>query len=257
MPQWTVISKTEHATDHYLPRQGYAFSVNQPVANILLAELSKLLPHYALAFIDQDGTYQPVALLSLDGENNLYLNHDGRWLGSYVPASLRGHPFTLANAKDSQKVLCVDQAVLTSDQGQPLFNAEGELAEPVAKTLDFLKQCDHNRAVTAAAVERLAQADVIEPWPLTLERGDGQSPLKVGGLFRINEKALNALSDDAYAGLRGAPLALAHAQLFSTNQLTQLTERAKLHANRAAQNVPENLDTFFDTDDELSFDFDS
>ncbi|NYS62412.1 hypothetical protein [Vreelandella salicampi] len=50
-----------------------AFAVNQAVAHVLLAELSKLLP-----FIQHGDRYQPVALLSLDGQNNLYLHSDGR-----------------------------------------------------------------------------------------------------------------------------------------------------------------------------------
>ena len=259
MPQWIALSKTEHAVSYYLSRQGYAFAINQAVAHVLLAELPKLLPHYALGFIQQGEGYQPVALLSLDGQNNLYLHSDGRWLGNYVPASLRGYPFTLANTEDGQKALCIDQAHLTSDQGEPLFDEEVNLSQKVAKTLDFLQQCDKNRQVTTASTQKLHEAGVIEPWPLTLERGEGQEPLKVNGLYRINEKALNSLDADAYATLRGGPMALAHAQLFSMSQLSQLSERAKFHAQHATQEVPENLDSVFDggDDDELTLDFDS
>lgn len=103
MAQWIALSKTQHAKHSYLPRQGYSFAVNQAVAPVLLAELPKLLPHYALGFIQQETGYQAVVLLSLDGQNNLYLHSDGRWLGSYVPASLRGYPFTLANTEEGQK----------------------------------------------------------------------------------------------------------------------------------------------------------
>lgn len=258
MPEWIALSRTQHADQYYLPRQGYGFAAKQPVANVLLAELPKLLPHYALGFIPQGEGYQLVALLSLDGQNNLYLHNDGRWLGTYVPASLRGYPFTLATTDDGQTALCLDQAHLSHDAGEPLFDDEGNLATPVQKTLEFLNQCDKNRQVTAASTQKLADAGVIEPWPLTLERGEGQEPLKVNGLYRVNEKALNALEADTYTTLSGGPMALAYAQLFSMSQLNQLTERAKLHAQQGTQEMPENLDSVLDgmDDDDLTFDFD-
>ena len=259
MAQWIALSKTQHAKHSYLPRQGYSFAVNQAVAPVLLAELPKLLPHYALGFIQQETGYQAVALLSLDGQNNLYLHSDGRWLGSYVPASLRGYPFTLANTEEGQKALCVEQAHLSEEQGEPLFDEAGNLAPTVQRTVEFLNQCEQNRELTQRSVNALAEAGVIEQWPLKLERGEGQEPISVNGLFRVDEKALNALEGEAYAQLRGGPMALAHAQMFSMSQLSQLSERAKFHAQHATQQVPENLDSVLDgvDDDELTFDFDS
>ncbi|WP_163649484.1 SapC family protein [Modicisalibacter sp. 'Wilcox'] len=112
--------------------------------------------------------------------------------------------------------------------------------------------------LTQHAAKVLGDSGVIEPWPLQIERGDGQEPLKVQGLHRINEKALNELSAEAFASLRShGALALAYGQLFSMNQLSQLTERAKFHAQQqSGKAADENLDAFFDGDDEeLTFDF--
>ena len=64
MPQWIALSRTQHADHFYHPRQGYTFTHQQAVAPILLAELAKLVPHYALGFIKQETGYQAVALLS-------------------------------------------------------------------------------------------------------------------------------------------------------------------------------------------------
>lgn len=260
MPEWIALSRTQHAEHSYLPRQGFTFAQNQAVAPVLLAELPKVVPHYALGFIKQEAGYQAVALLSFDGQTNLYLHSDGRWLGNYVPASLRGYPFTLANTEDGQKALCLDQAHLSEEQGEPLFDEEGNLAGTVQKTLEFLNQCEQNRVLTQQSTEVLASADVIEQWPLKLERGEGHEPISVNGLYRVSEAALNGLEADAYAQLRGGPMALAHAQLFSMSQLTQLSERAKFQAEHGAtQEVPENLDSVLDgmDDEELTFDFDS
>lgn len=92
---------------------------------------------------------------------------------------------------------------------------------------------------------------------MQLDRGGEQQPLKVQGLFRINEKALNQLEPQAFAELRqhGA-LPLAYAQLLSSSQLHQLTEREKFHTRQQlAQPTEQDLDSLFGEDDDLSFDF--
>lgn len=258
MPQWIALSYSQHADSHYLPREGYHFAAYQAVASILIVELPKLLPHYPLGFIQQGEDYQAVAVLSLDGQRNLYVAPNGKWIGSYVPASLRGYPFALANNEQGGKVLAIEADSLTEQEVEPLFNDAGEPAETVASTLDFLKQCEQNRQLTQQAVNALQEASVIEPWPLQLGRGEGQEPLKVQGLYRVSEQALNVLDAEAYAKLQGAPMALAHAQLFSTHNLHHLTERARLlaEAEQPAAPVPENLDSLFGgDDDDLTFDF--
>ena len=260
MNQWVALSRTTHADSYYLPRQGYAFAANQQVTPIMLAELGRLLSQYVLGFVQQGERFQPVALLGLSGRNR-YLHPDGRWLGDYVPASLRGYPFTLANAEDNQQVLCVDQAHLQDapgdGSGEPLFDDEGSLSQRVQKTLEFLQQCESNRQITDKACQALGELGLIEPWPLQIGRGEEQQPLKVQGLFRVNEKALNQLESDAFAELRKhGSLPLAYAQLFSLSQLHQLTEREKFHARQQpAQSADRNLDSLFGEDDDLSFDF--
>lgn len=263
MPEWIAVSRTQHADTYYQPRQGYGFAAEQTVVPILLAEIAKLLPHYALGFIQQgEGAhqrYQPVALLGLDGQQNLYVHPDGRWLSNYVPAGLRGYPFRLANSEKGETVLAVNAEHLSDTQGEPLFDHDGALDASVQKTLDFLQQCERNRQTTHAACQRLAEIGVIEPWPLKIERGEGEQPLAVKGLYRINEKTLNELAAEAFADLRkhGA-LALAYAQLFSMSQLNQLTERATFHAKQQdTAQPPENLDNLFGDDDDLTFDFDN
>lgn len=260
MTQWIALSKTDHAESLYWPRDGYHFASDQQAVPVLVAELGKLLPHYALGFIQVGDTYQLVAITGL-GQGNLYVAPNGKWMGNYVPAALRGYPFRLASNEQGEKVLCIDQAQLNEEpSAKPLFDEEGGLAKSVTDTLEFLKQCEQSREVTTACVNKLAEAGVVEAWPLQVGRGEGQQPLSVNGLYRISEQALNSLDAESLHGLRGGPLSLAYAQLLSTHQLGELTKRAELLADAAkSQAVPENLDLLFDSSDEddLTFDFDS
>ena len=203
-----------------------------------------------------------VALLGVEQHQNLYVHPDGRWLGGYIPASLRGYPFNLLPNEQGQRILCIDAEQLimdVTDVGQPLFDDNGQPTEAVAKQLDFHQHCVDNRERTQQAVNALQQAGVLVPWGLEISRGEGAAPKRIDGLYRIDEKALNTLDAETYATLQGAPMALAHAQLFSVNQTHQLIERARFHENSHAEHdaTPENLDSLFDGDDDLTFDFDS
>jgi hypothetical protein len=258
--QWIALSKTSHATQHYWSRDGYHFASDQQVVPVILAELGKLLPHYALGFVKENDAYMPVAITGL-GEGNLYVAPNGKWLGSYVPAALRGYPFHLAQ-QQAQTVLCVAQEHLTDDDaGRPLFGDDGSPAQTVADTLEFLTQCEQSRQVTNACVQKLMKAGVIEEWPLQIKRGEGQDPLQVNGLHRISEQALNNLDAETLHGLRGGPLSLAYAQMLSSHQLGELTKRAEMLAKVGGTNeVPENLDSVLNgmgDDDDLTFDFDN
>lgn len=261
MTRWTAVSRQQHADARWRPRKGFDFARPLQVVDILIPELSKLLPHYALAFIRREERFQPVALLGLGGEKNLYVDADGKWLGRYVPAALRGYPFTLAAREDGDKVLCLNEAHLVTegadgDGSQPLFGEEDKLADMAARSLDFLKQCDQARAGTAAATQSLADADLFQPWPLKVNRGEGQEPLTIEGLFHINEQRLNALDAEAFAGLRRAgALLLAYSQLLSMAQTEQLAQRAEhLGAQAKARSATDDLGSLFDDSGSLSFD---
>lgn len=267
MSSYTALSKTGHASSRFLPRDGWRFAAGVQHVPVLQAELPKLLPHYALAFVptgDQAAGYQLVAMTSLT-TNNLYVTQDGKWLGDYVPAALRGYPLRLLQHND-QQVLCIAEDHLLAQQepeagtdgqeeGYPLFKTNGELSTPVSKIFEFLQQCEVDRQRTAVSVAALADAGLIEPWPLELPRGEDDEPLVVKGLYRINEQALHALEPQALHALRGSPLAIAYAQLFASHQIREMLRRAEyLVKINPDPSDAFDLETFFGgEDDELSF----
>lgn len=257
MPEWIALSRSAHAEARYVPRRGYAHAEGQAVLPVQLAELSRLLPHYALALVVHESGYRPVALLSLDGTTNLYLHPDGRWLCPYVPAALRGWPFTLAR-DEARQVLCLEKgALVQAPEGAALFDEAGELAAPVAGTLRFLEQCERGREATARATRALNEAGVIAEWPLDIPGGEGAPPRALKGLYGVDEKALNALGPEALVALRDAGgLALAYGLLFSRPQTERLTalEKARATFDPAAPAEPA---PWGEAEDELTFDFDS
>jgi hypothetical protein len=132
------------------------------------------------------------------------------------------------------------------------FAADGSPSAAVKPILDTLSEMERNLKATQRAVAALADAGVIEPWPITLKAG--QTEQAIGGLHRIDEAKLNALDDDAFLKLRrAAALPLAYMQLLSKGQLATLEYLAKLQAQlaqtqlarTAIANLPESIDSLF------------
>lgn len=257
MTQRIAVSPRDHAEKGWLPVRGYAFARDRAVVPLAFDELTRAASHFVLGFIKPGDTYQLVALLG-PGQNTYVHPANGRWLGAYVPARLRGEPFELGFTEENpnQPILCIDPEYLvekdTAD-AEALFNERGELQGRSAQALDFL----HQRLKGTLTADRVTGdlAELMEPWPISLPR-DGESEA-LGGFYRINEQALKALSGERLKALsRGQGLAMAYAQLISTGHMDELRKRCEL-LDRHNADVPENLDAMFgEEDDDLTFDFD-
>ena len=199
------------------------------------AEFSRAALSLPIAFLPMEGRFFPRALLSLIPGKNLFIAPDGRWLGSYVPAILRGYPFRLAETPDGQKVLVVDTdsgLIHEGSQHEAFVGEDGKLSPVLAEILNFLTQVENTKAPTANACDALQALEIIVPWEITLrtEQGDKQ----IDGLFKIDEARLNALTDDAYLSLRQAgALPLAYCQMLSMHHLPMLSKLVDAHSKHA------------------------
>lgn len=256
MTQWQPLSRQAHADACYRPRWDFAHARERALVPAMLGELAKLITHYVLVFIEEQGQYRPMAILSAPGQENLYLRQDGKWAVPYVPAALRAHPFSLLRAEGkADPVMAVEAASLREPgEGEPLFDDQGELTEGVQRAARFLEQMEGQKQRTARAADALQAAGILQPWPLALPV-EGKT-VAVKGLHRVDEAALNALDAETYATLQGAPMQLAYAQLYAQSQIEQLTQRAELQDKLNAADTTPDLDAVFGEDDELGFDFD-
>lgn len=261
MTSWTAVSREQHSSARWHPREGYDFARPLQVVDILLPELAKLLPHYPLAFTRQEESFRAVALLGIGGERNLYVDHNSNWLAAYVPAALRAYPFILVAREGGDRILCLDDAHLVTkgadgDGSHPLFDADGKLAEQTAGILEFLKQCDLARTATMATTQALADVNLFRPWPLKIKRGESHEPLILENLYHIDEQRLNELDAETFAGLRrSGALLLAYAQLLSMAQIEQLSKRAEHLGEQAkARSASDELSNLFNDSGSLKFD---
>lgn len=232
MRSFAPISTERHADRHWRGCTSHAFARDLVVAPLAAAEISRAALAFPVTFLKEDAGFVPVALLSLDAQRNLFVAPDGGWLGGYVPAVLRGHPFALLPNTDGHHVLCIDEATgLAQDMatGTPFFAADGTITAPTRSVLDFLTALENSRMAARQIVATFDRLGLVVPWDITVDSPEG--PIKVAGLHRIDETALAALPDADFAGLRtGGAIAMAYCQILSMQHLDTLKRLADAHA---------------------------
>ena len=206
MTKLVAVSREIHGQKVWRRPASYQFAAKEPLASIVLAELVHVGSWMPIVFIEQAGRYVPMAMMSPMPEHNLFVGPDGQWLGGYVPAcaaELSVPPGSAAEGSE-QMALCVDEdsgLVADADEkGENFFTADGKPSQSVSTLMEFLRQIEANRMATDLAMASLAEAGVIEPWPLEVEV-DGKKTA-INDLHRINESAMGQLDDEVFLKLR-------------------------------------------------------
>ncbi|MTI44447.1 SapC protein [Roseibium hamelinense] len=230
------ISRERHAPKRWARFQNYNFAREEAIAPIVAAEFPKAVHAFPVGFLKDGDAFYPVAVLGIERGKNLYVGPDGKWIGGYTPAILRGYPFRIGQTEDGNQLLCIDEdsgLVTDGPEGEPFFAEDGSLSPEISKILDFLGQTHQNRQATLKVCALLAQKKLITEWPITVRTADGDQTLD--GLYRVDEAALNALPADAFEEVRQAgALPLIYAQLLSMQHMALLGRLAEAHAQRAA-----------------------
>ena len=106
-----AITREHFATKAWRRPASYAFAAQLNILPVVVSELSNLVPTMPLGFVRSGETFQLVAITSLQPGSNCFVAPDGNWIGDYIPASVRAHPFQLVKSVDSEdSVLCFDES---------------------------------------------------------------------------------------------------------------------------------------------------
>ena len=220
----------------YRLRKGtYSFLHGRPVVPVFVSEAPRAALDLPLAFAPAKKGVVPVAVLSLNQEDNAQVGPQGEWMGGYMPAQIRCHPFSLAFSGERATLLVDrDSEWLSTEEGEPLFDDQGNVTELVQGYIETLKQTASSPRLETEAVAAITNSDILQPWI--------QEPVK---LFRISEPALNGLSEHTFLRLhqQGAlPLVYAHlislARLERIRQLARQKEEASRQWEAEAQTKP-------------------
>lgn len=231
MAKFVPLNHRDHGQKTWTRKEDYRFSSSDALVPLIASELSAAASEMPIGFVREEDKFTLVALLSFRTNENLFVAPDGKWLAKHIPMALRSYPFRLLRPQGHDLTLCFDE---TSDcigdrqKGEPLFDDSGSPSKSVLDVLEFLKRFEAIRAVTDIAVTALADAKTIVPWEIKVS--GGPSAISVGGLYRIDELALNQLDDEGFLKLRAAhALPIAFVQLFSMQQTHKLGQLAQSH----------------------------
>ncbi|MDY0269951.1 SapC family protein [Trichloromonas sp.] len=222
------ISVETHAGKKIQPLTSYAFAKKINSAPVVASEIAIASRHFPLAFIEQNGEVGLFALFGLLNQQNLFVDANGRWLADYVPAILRRYPFIFAKARDREDyILCVDEdsGLISEKKGAPLFEDNGEASETLKKALAFVTEYQRAANSSMAFSAEVKRLSLLQPLNIELKISEDKKQ-KIEGLQRIDEKRLNALSEEDFLALRTKGfLPLIYAHLFSLNALGDLGRR--------------------------------
>lgn len=252
---YQILNKKQSKDFYWIPPTDISYMAGQTVLPLHAGELSLAASTMPLAFTQIDGVWQLVAVAGLQPQHNLFVLK-GQWVGRYRPRCIDSYNFDL-HTVGKLSFLRFDlngKLAAAADQAgaQPLMNPDGSLTPEVQKIQDQLAKDQPLLLRTQQAVQALAQANVLMPYPAALCEAIG---LKLPDLYCVDEAALAKLPDDVFLQLRQAQaLGVGYAVNLSLQQGHLLV---RLQRHNPAIDSAADVDTLFGDkgDDTISFNF--
>lgn len=205
---------------------GYSFTRDVNAVPVNMIEMPQVCHAYPIAF-SPDEAATPVALLGLRDKENLFLQDDGSWAATYIPAYIRRYPFIFAEAGDSDRLtLCVDNNKDVLDEGgeQAFFDKKGSPSDLSKNALEFCKSYHGAAMQTAAFSKMLVDNDLLVSREVMINVPGGQK-IKFSGFRIIDEEKFNALDEKVFLEFRSKGyLPFIYAQMFSGLQWQKLSQ---------------------------------
>lgn len=228
MPNLIPVSRERHAAQSWRRYQSYRFAASTPAVPIVLAEVPRIAAALPIALVADGERVAPVAVMTADGQRNVFVAPDDRWTASYIPAALRSHPFALRMTQDGQSVLCVDEEsglLAAAGEAEAFFDEAGAPSAALKDVVTFLQQIETARASTLAVGAALLEHGLLAPFNPPAQHGSALPWAQ--SLRQVDEAKLDQLPDEAWLDLRrrGA-LPLVFAQLLSLQHWSTIVGHA-------------------------------
>ena len=236
--QLVPVNKARHAGKKIKQVEGFGFASQFHIASIMVHEFARAAAIYPVVFLEDKAKdeFRPVVLMGMDSGENLFVDSDGKWSASYVPAIIRRYPFALASTgEEGQFTVCIDEgSELVSDtEGSPLFDEQGEPAESLENVKRYLGELQQMDVFTRDFCKYFAEHNLFTPLNMRVRQADQVK--NINGCYVVNEERLNNLSNDRFVEMREKRyLPAVYAHLVSLAQIERLMmlkdERSKNEA---------------------------
>ena len=230
MANFQPLHKDTHAKTRVKQITNVADLKAQHAMGVVVQEFALAGAHYPIAFAkEQDkDVYFPVAIMGLEPNANLFVSEEGNFEGLYMPARYTHKPLTVIPNQDEPNVFGIaidmDADVVSEDEGELLFTEDGKESEALEKRKNALMAFVENEQMTKAFLDALAEMDLLQPQNIGVRVKD--KDYQLNGLFLVDEKKLNELSDEDYLKLRKRGfLGPIYAHLGSMHHISNLAQR--------------------------------
>lgn len=210
MTNHALLDNVTHKNLKILPgyRKGQGFDTS--TVRVFPVEFSELQMEYPIVLTRnrESGHFEPVALLGLANNENLFLGEDG-WDARYVPLAIERQPFLIGFQEVAESGVPQQQPVVHIDmdhpkvsmtEGEPVFlphGGESPLLERISSVLAAIHQgAEINRVFS----KLLVGLDLVESSTMEFSLSNGEKHT-LSGLHIINEERLSALNGDALEAL--------------------------------------------------------
>jgi hypothetical protein len=229
MANITPIKKETHQQIKIAAKRDLSHVANQHIAPVTAAEFAQAATSYPIVLVkDQDSErYRSVVMLGLEAGENLYHKEDS-WNAVYIPQSISMTPFSLGLDPEKEKTLtdCVDldNKFVGEDKEHELFDAEGNDTEFFKGVQESLGRLYDNEVMNEKFIKELLDNDLLTELELNISFGTNENK-KLVGLYSVDEKKLQALSDDKVLDFHKRGLFIPiHAMLGSVGQVNRLAQ---------------------------------
>ncbi|NLV25534.1 MAG: SapC family protein [Deltaproteobacteria bacterium] len=222
-----------------LPITSYLFAQKESLVSLTATEFPVAAQNFPIVFSRHHEHFGVFVLLGVEKGENLFVDAAGRWLGDYIPATLRRYPFIYAKpeGESAELVLCIDEGsgLLNESGGEPLFDRKGDKTPALEKALNFINEYQKSAQAAEVFSRALRQKDLLVPLDLQVKTGE-KTAIKVEGLLRVDDARFNNLSNNDFLELRGKGfLPLIYLHFFSLAKIHDLIARKKARGKVASK----------------------
>ena len=182
----------------------YEFAGHSNSVPLAAAEFPAAAVDYAIVFTGSEEAIQPVVILGLKPDENLYLDEQGKWDARYIPAFVRRYPFVFSKSEDGSKfTLCIDEEYAGWNQeghGKPLFDSNSEGTDFLNTMFRFVSNYQRQFDATLGFCRKLKELDLLEPMTARFKLPSGDKAA-LTGFMAIDRDKLKALPSDKLAEL--------------------------------------------------------
>jgi len=237
MSQYEILNKENHR--QLRVKTGYGAALGDAVMYAMTypMEFRDIQSCYPILFTKDPNTggFFAAAVMGFEADQNLFLQDDG-WDAPYVPAVIQRQPFLIATGGDGDSAspvvsLDLDHPRVSQDEGEALFDDEGDSTEFLKKKIELLDKLHRGLQHSNGFIDTLLEHELLEPITLDIALNDG-SKKSVQGFYSIAEERLYQLKGDVLESLNQAgylqPVFMAVASLSRMRDIIERRNRLRV-----------------------------